>query len=179
MIHVADIIAAMIKIKGAKGQLLDGFKSTSCLPGFNSRARGFMLSLSCSSHRRQTAVVSLLQRPLIDGHASLPTLFPEATSTCFSWLAHMEWESGEFPRGTHVIEATEVVGIGLPGLKDFHIMQGWTDRISEWKFFMCFSMITVHFGALFPPFAALTNLLVMPCAKVFVQESDILAPLIP
>ena len=94
------------------------------------------------------------------------------------WLT-WSGESGEFPRGTHVIEATEVVGIGLPGLKDFHIMQGWTDRISVWKFFMCFPMITVHFGALFPPFAALTNLLVMPCTKVFVQELGILAPLIP
>ena len=81
-----------------------------------------------------------------------------------------------------MIEAAEVVGIGLPGLKDpagFHIIQGWTDGISVWKFFMGFPVITVHFSALFPTFAALTNLLVMPCTNVFVQESGILVSLIP
>ena len=89
-------------------------------------------------------------------------------------------ESGEFPGGTHAIEAAEV-GIGLPGLKDpmgFHIIQGWIDGISVWKFFMGFPMITVHFGVLFPPFAAVTDL-VMPCTNVFVQELGILVPLIP
>ena len=97
------------------------------------------------------------------------------------WLT-WSGESGEFPEGTHVIEAIEVIGIGLPGLKDptgFHIIQGWIDGISVWKFFMGFPMITAHFGVLFPPFAALTNLLVMPCTKVFVQESVILVLLIP
>ena len=42
------------------------------------------------------------------------------------WLAWSR-ESGKFPRDTHVIEAAEVIGIGLPGLKDpagFHIIQG-------------------------------------------------------
>ena len=81
-----------------------------------------------------------------------------------------------------MIEAGEVIGIGLPGLKDpagFHVIQGGTDGISVWKFFMGFPMITVHFGALFPPFTALTDLLVMPCTKVFVQELGILVPLIP
>ena len=34
-----------------------GFESASCLPGFDSRVRCFMLSLSCSSYRRQMAVV--------------------------------------------------------------------------------------------------------------------------
>ena len=97
------------------------------------------------------------------------------------WLT-WSGKSGEFPGGTHVIEAAEVIDIGLTGLKDpagFHIIQGWTDGIAVWKFFMGFPMITAHFGALFPPFTALTDLLVMPCAKVFVQESGILALLIP
>ena len=81
-----------------------------------------------------------------------------------------------------MIEAAEVIGIGLPSLKDpvdFQIIQGWTDGILVWKFFVGFPVITVYFDALFPLFAALTDLLVMPCTKVFVQESGILAPLIP
>ena len=109
-------------------------------------------------------------------------LFPEPLQHVVAGWLMWSGESGEFPRGTHVIEAAEVLGIGLPGLEDpagLHIIQGWTDGISVWKFFMGFLVITAHFSALFPPFAALTNLLVMPCTKVFVQESGILAPLIP
>ena len=182
VIHVANIIAAMIEAKGAKNSFLTGFESVSCLTGFGSEARHFILSLSgfgskvrhfilsllCSSCRRQMAVVESPAK-------ALNRLAHFSTHTISKSIFNMSQLAG-----SHGVVID--IGIHLFGLKDhtgFHTLQGWTNGISVLKILMGIPVITVHFGALFPPFTALTDLLVMLCAKVFVHESGILVLLVP
>ena len=91
-------------------------------------------------------------------------------------------ESREFASGTYAIEAAEVIGVGLHGLKDpmgLHIVQERTNWITVLMIFKGFSMVAAHLGAFLPCCGSFMDLLVIPGAKVFVQESSILAPLLP